>query len=461
MFNNLSLKIGLLFLVFIFIIESFLFFILYTNLVNTRVDEVMESLLARGNTHRDVLEDHFDTSTIDHVGIMESESEFIAIITDENGEIINSSDPVGEELRHIVVHSHHDKIPMKGKVVEDRWEDKKYVATDSPITINGEHKGHVFMFANTSYIKRIIDQLSDQFLVASLITIILTVITIFILSRFITNPLIKMKEATEQLSKGKHHVGLHAERNDELGELARSITKLSKDLKALKKERNEFLASISHELRTPLTYIKGYTDILNRPNLSKDQIDQYATIVQEEAKRLTTLVKDLFQLAKIDENKFPIRRKRVYLCDLLQDIGERKQFALKDKNITLHIDCKEHLIAFIDPERIQQVLINIIDNSQQHSAEDTQITLSAKQKDHYIIITITDEGVGIPKDQLPYVFDRLYRVEKSRSRQGGGTGLGLAIAKEIVESHGGEIEIQSELRKGTTVILKIPWGVKI
>src|SRR5699024_11681149 len=108
-------------------------------------DEVMERLLALGNTHRDVLDDNIDTSTIDHVRIMESESEFIAIITDENGEIINSSDPVGEELRHIVVHSHHDKIPMKGKVVEDRWEDKKYVATDSPITINGEHKGHVFI----------------------------------------------------------------------------------------------------------------------------------------------------------------------------------------------------------------------------------------------------------------------------------------------------------------------------
>src|SRR5699024_11456972 len=129
MFNNLSLKIGLLFLVFIFIIESFLFFILYTNLVNTRVDEVIESLLARGNTHRDVLEDHFDTSTIDHVGIMESESEFIVIITDENGEIINSSDPIGEELRHIVFHSHHDKILIKRKVVEDRWEDKKYITT--------------------------------------------------------------------------------------------------------------------------------------------------------------------------------------------------------------------------------------------------------------------------------------------------------------------------------------------
>src|SRR5699024_8348775 len=194
MFKKLSFKIGLLFFVFILIIESFLFFILYTNLANDRIEEVINSLLARGNTHRDVLEDHFDWYTLKHVGIMESASEFIVIITDEKGDIMISSDPVEKEMMDVVDHTNDEEIPTEGKIVEDRWNEGKYIATDSPITINGKHKGHVFMFAHTDYVKRTVDQLSNQFLIASVITVLLTIVTIFILSRLIAQPLIKMKE---------------------------------------------------------------------------------------------------------------------------------------------------------------------------------------------------------------------------------------------------------------------------
>ncbi|HLR41672.1 MAG TPA: HAMP domain-containing sensor histidine kinase [Pseudogracilibacillus sp.] len=455
MFNKLSFKIGLLFFVFILIIESILFFILYINLANDRIDEVMNSLLARGNTHRDVLEDHFDQPTLEHVGIMESASEFIVIITDEKGDIIISSDPVEDEMMDVVDHTNNDEIPTKGKIVEDRWNEGKYIATDSPITINGEHKGHVFMFANTNYVKRTVDQLSNQFMLASLITIALTIITIFILSRFIAQPLIKMKEATEQLSKGKHNVELHTDRKDELGELANSITRLSKDLKELKMARNEFLASISHELRTPLTYIKGYADIINRQDASENEIKEYADIIREETEQLTVLIKNLFDLAKIDQNNFLIRREKVAICEIIQNVVELIQPVLTEKNILVNVNCPNEITAFVDPERLQQVFINILDNAIKHSDESSQISLDVNQTAQYLNITITDHGEGIPRQDLPYIFDRLYRVEKSRSRQSGGSGLGLAITKEIIESHGGSIDIRSQPGMGTSVIIKL------
>jgi len=458
MFNKLSFKIGLLFFVFILIIESILFFILYINLANDRIDEVMNSLLARGNTHRDVLEEHFDQPTLEHVGIMESASEFIVVITDEKGDIIISSDPVEDDMMDVVDHANNDEIPIEGKIVEDRWNEGKYIATDSPITINGEHKGHVFMFANTNYVKRTVDQLSNQFILISLITIILTIITIFILSRFIAHPLIKMKEATEQLSKGKHNVELHTERKDELGELANSITKLSKDLEELKMSRNEFLASISHELRTPLTYIKGYADIINRQDTSKKEAEEYLEIIREETEQLTVLIKNLFELAKIDQNNFLIRREKTVLYELIQKVVERIQPVLTEQDIMVHVNCPNEIIAFIDPERFQQVFINILDNAKNHSDAGSQILLDVQQTAQHIIITTTDHGVGIPGEDLPYIFNRLYRVEKSRSRQSGGSGLGLAITKEIIESHGGSIEINSKRGKGTSVIIKLNRG---
>lgn len=459
MFNKVSLKIGLLFFIFIVIIESLLFFTLYVTLVNERVDEVMENLLARGNTHSEVLEGSYESATLEHVGMMESASDFIVVITDASGSIIVNSDPVEPEMIQMIEHTDYDSVPAEGEIVADQWKEESYIATDSPIVIDGEHIGHVFMFADTNHVKRTVQHLGDQFAVTGLATVLLTIITILILSRFITKPLIKMKEATKKLSRGESKVeGLHMERKDELGELARSITELSTDLERLKNERNEFLASISHELRTPLTYIKGYADIVSRPDISTEERKEYIGIIQEETDQLTVLIQDLFELAKMDKNQFVIEQKTVVLEELIRSIAELTRPVFVEKKVQLAVNCDSGIVAFIDPERLQQVLLNILDNAKKHSPAGAQVVLRATQNEHHIIITVQDEGEGIPEKDQPYVFDRLYRVEKSRSRESGGTGLGLAIAKEIVESHGGTIEVHSQSGKGTNIIIKLTRG---
>lgn len=240
MLNQLSLKIGLLFFVVIITVEIILFSILYTNLVNDRVDDVMGDLLARGNTHRDVLEENYTSSTLEHVAIMESESDFIVVITDRNGEVVTSSNPMEPEMTAVIGHTDDDQVPDEGVILESDWADEKYVATDSPIIMDGTHSGHVFMFADSDHIKEIISNLSRQFLIIGVITVILTIITVIVLSKVITQPLVRMKKATEELNRGNHEVELSTSRKDELGELATAITHLSKDLKRLKNERNEF-----------------------------------------------------------------------------------------------------------------------------------------------------------------------------------------------------------------------------
>src|SRR5690625_5450420 len=131
------------------------------------------------------------------------------------------------------------------------------------------------MFAQTSYVERVVEQLAKQFFITGIKTIILTIMKIFLLTRFIAQPLIKMKQATERLSKGNNKVSLNTERKDELGDLAKSVNKLAADLSKLKVERNEFLASIAHELRTPLTYIQGYADIINRKDTTEEEKAEY------------------------------------------------------------------------------------------------------------------------------------------------------------------------------------------
>lgn len=458
MLNKLALKIGLLFFVFIIIIESLLFLTLYFTFVDERVDEVMTNLLARGNTHSEVLEDSFDSATLNHVAVMESASDFIVIITDAAGNELAHSDSIEEEMRSVLEHTDFAQMPQEGIIVEDRWDEKEFIATDSPVTIDGEHRGHVFMFAETNHIKQIVSNLRNRFLLVGLIAIGLTVITIFLLSRLITLPLIRMKQATEQISKGNNQVKLTIDRNDELGELANAITTLSNDLDRLKNERNEFLASISHELRTPLTYIKGYADIASRPNVSEEEKNDYMGIIREETAHLTGLIQNLFELAQMDHNKFEINKEYVSLDTLLQSAADLVRPGFEEKKVALAIQCEPEITAFVDPKRIQQVLINVLDNARKHSPENTQVTLRAIREEQTIVVSIIDEGEGIPEKDLPFVFERLYRVDKSRSREFGGSGLGLTIAKEIVESHEGAITLKSEPGTGTIVRIELESG---
>ncbi|OED33160.1 two-component sensor histidine kinase [Planococcus maritimus] len=458
MLNKLALKIGLLFFVFIVSIELFLFSTLYVTFVNERVDEVMSNLLARGNTHSEVLEDSFNDTTLSHVAMMESSSDFIVIITDEAGEELTHSDQIEPEMREVLGHTDIEEVPEQGEILEDNWQDERFIATDSPITIGGEHQGHVLMFAETSQIKEMVERMRNQFILGGLISIVLTVITIFLLSRLITLPLIRIKKATEQLGKGQGGVALDIERNDELGELANAITRLSTDLDRLKQERNDFLASISHELRTPLTYMKGYADIASRPGLSEQERQEYLAIIREETGHLTVLIKQLFELAQLDHNQFSIQRELVPIDALCHTVASLVRPAFDEKNISFTVECEPGLTAWIDPARFQQVLLNILDNARKHSEPNTTVTLEARQDETSILISVIDQGEGIPQQDVPFVFDRLYRVDKSRSRQSGGSGLGLAIAKELVESHGGRISIASERDAGTTVTIQLERG---
>lgn len=454
--NQLSLKMGLLFFVVIVTVEFILFSILYTNLVNDRVDEVMGDLLARGNTHRDVLQENYTATTLDHVAIMESESDFIAVITDQEGSVITSSNAIASEINSVIDHTEEEPIPDEGAILESDWAAGKYVATDSPIIMDGTHIGHVFMFADSSHIKEIIGNLERQFLFIGLVTVILTIITVMVLSRVITQPLIRMKEATKALNGGTHEVVLSTDRKDELGQLATAITRLSQDLKRVKSERNEFLASISHELRTPLTYLKGYADIIGRENVPEEDRAKYIRIIQEETEHLSGLVQGLFELAKMDQNEFAIEKEEIVFDDLIKKVVERIYPAVEEGEIEFYYNCPDDVVIAVDRERIQQVLLNILDNAIKYTPRGNRVRLEVFEYDDEVLIVISDSGEGIAEEDLKYIFERLYRAEKSRSRSKGGSGLGLTIAKEIVTLHNGRMEVESNIGEGTRFKITLP-----
>jgi len=286
-------------------------------------------------------------------------------------------------------------------------------------------------------------------------SVIILFIIYAILSKFLTRPLIRMKEATEKLSEGKFNVSLPTGGSDELGELSLAIRKLASDLERMKKERNEFLASISHELGTPLTYLIGYLKVAMRKELTEQERYRYLMIIAEESTRMKDLVKNLMDLAKMDEMTFTVSKTYFSARQFTEDIHQLVSSSFKLKNLELNLKCIEDFQIHADPLRLEQVVLNLLDNALKYSNELTTVTLEVFKEKQTTVLSVSDEGIGIPPDEIELVFEKLFRIEKSRSRTFGGSGLGLAIVKELVEAHGGTIEVKSEFGKGSTFIIKI------
>lgn len=431
--------------------EVCLFFLLHQKIAHSRIAEELSALVTRGNNHRDVLETYYNDETIHHIALMEVKSDTEVVITNNQGEIIISSTDINNQM-HQLIKTEKKEMSRNGKIIENNWQDKPYIAAVTPFETDID-SGFVYMFKDTRQVKELMQQLNRHFLIAGIATAIVTAFIILILSRIIARPLIKMKEATKKLSKGNFSIQLENSSNDELGELADSIQSLANELNHLKTERNEFLASISHELRTPLTYIKGYADVAKKDHISMTDRVNYLNIITEEVTKLTTLVTELMELAQLDNNTFTIQKQWFPICDSLKKISTTILPSFQESGITLRMICPENYQILADPIRFEQILINLLDNARKYSPRGTITTVKVKKENADIKISIQDEGKGIPSKDLPFIFERFYRIDKSRSRELGGTGLGLSIVKELVDAHHWKIEIASEINKGSTITI--------
>ena len=218
--------------------------------------------------------------------------------------------------------------------------------------------------------------------------------------------------------------------------------------------RKEFVANVSHELKTPITTIKSYTETLLDSDLDKDSQRNFLKVIDRENSRMSRIVTDLLYLSNIDYNKDNVSLEAIDTYEFIAEAIESQSILIVQKNhkIELNIDMD---IKDIYAERngADQILTNIISNACKYTPENGKIVIDATNKDDLVEIKVADNGIGIPKEDLPRISERFYRVEKGRSRQMGGTGLGLSIASEMIKSFGGSLKIDSVFGEGTTVTL--------
>lgn len=252
----------------------------------------------------------------------------------------------------------------------------------------------------------------------------------------------------------------------EHGETMRGIMCLIHDVTGryeLDKSRREFVADVSHELRTPLTGIKGAVEtVLENPTLDEDTKNNFLEMAIEECDRMTRLVGDLLVLSRLDNKKTSWKIETFDAERFIEHIYDVMSVSAKERAQTLTMKCESDIPdVTADKEKLQQVIINIVSNAIKYTPKGGNVAITAKNSGEFFLISVSDNGIGIPKDDLPRIFERFYRVEKSRTSDAGGTGLGLAIAKEIIDAHGGDIKIDSEIGRGTHVDVFIPYKTKL
>jgi two-component system, OmpR family, phosphate regulon sensor histidine kinase PhoR len=229
------------------------------------------------------------------------------------------------------------------------------------------------------------------------------------------------------------------------------------ELKKLEQMRKDFVANVSHELKTPVTSIKGFTEtLLDGAMNNKETLEAFLSIILKESDRLQTLIQDLLELSKIEQQGFQLNIQELDLPALLTEVMPLLNTKAQNKDIKLElISPQEPLMIQGDFDRLKQVFINLIGNAITYTPEKGVVTVRVVDQSDHVTIHVKDSGVGIEKEEIPRIFERFYRVDRARSRNSGGTGLGLAIVKHLVEAHQGHISVKSDLGHGSEFIIEL------
>ncbi|MFK7845896.1 MAG: ATP-binding protein [Rhodothermales bacterium] len=349
----------------------------------------------------------------------------------------------------------------------------------APIEIMGESGCYLYIILGGQRYDSVAAMIKDSYIVrtASIgvgLSVLFTIILGMILFGFLSNPLRNMNAVVKAFEDGDLKQRVKTKSNDELGELGASFNQMAdtivSDMEKLQnadKLRRELIANISHDLRSPLASIQGYleTILIKQEDLSLEERTRYLTVGLKNTKRLNSLVGALFELSKLDAKQIEPHFERFSIAELVQDVVMQfKPLAEKhDVSISAELGNSPLPMVYADIALVERAISNLIDNAIRHTPAGGDVCIKPSNRDmSYVSVAVVDTGKGIPEEDVARIFDRFYRVEKSRTPSGeGGAGLGLAIAKRIFELHGSTLSVQSALNEGTTFKFMLPTSAEM
>jgi signal transduction histidine kinase len=320
-----------------------------------------------------------------------------------------------------------------------------------PISINNERYALFIAFnykEEFAAIKRVI-------MVSLLLVLVVGSLLILLASRNIVKPIKKLTLAAKQMATGNFSVRLKSKNKDEVGELITTFNHMATELEKIDKMREDFVSNVSHEIQSPLTSIRGFTKAIRDDVVPKQNQKEYLDIIYQETERLSRLSENLLRLASLDSEHHPYHPVLYRLDEQVRRSVLATEPLWKQKNLQLHLDLKKQEV-FADQDLLEEVWLNLITNAIKYSHYGGLITITMKKANNEIVVSVRDTGKGIPKEFIPNLFDRFYKVDKARRSSVAGNGLGLSIVKRILSIHQFSIAVSSEEGNGSIFKVRIP-----
>jgi signal transduction histidine kinase len=323
------------------------------------------------------------------------------------------------------------------------------------VPIHGVHRakgGAVMLIVRVTDVHPSIQSLAF-FLLLALGTALLVWLLIGVYFTYsLSQPLLQIMQATRQMAAGDYGVRVHGRGQGEIARLAASFNTMAERVQQANQVLKDFVANVSHDLRTPLTMITGYSQALLDGTAGPDESEGAAAVIHDEALKMQRLVEDLLQLTRLESGLMSLHRQPVTLRPFVEQLVDRVQQVKGTAGVDIRNEVLETVPPVdIDPVQMERALRNLVDNALQHTPPGGTVTIRAEQvRRGWVEIAVSDTGQGIAPQDLPRVFERFYRSDRSRGRERGNAGLGLAIVREIVEAHGGSIAVESEPGKGAS-----------
>lgn len=326
----------------------------------------------------------------------------------------------------------------------------------APITSDFKVNGYVVIHMPMNTIRLSADSLLNISYILLGIMILLSMIILFFFTEMVYIPLRKITHATEQYAGGNMHYEFQVDSDDEIGYLAASLSFMANEIAKSEDNQKKFVANVSHDFRSPLTSIKGYLEAMLDGTIPPEMHEKYLQIVLNETERLTKLTNELLQLNNLNTKGMVLHRSDFDINQVIRNTAAAFEGICKNKMVGINLVLTgDYLTVNADLDKIQQVLYNLLDNAIKFSHNDSIIKIETTEKSNKVLVSVKDHGIGIPKDSLKLIWDRFYKTDLSRGKDKKGTGLGLSIVKEIIHSHGENINVISTEGVGTEFIFTI------
>ncbi len=381
------------------------------------------------------------------------------IINPSGRMILDSSAPL--DLENEIVIENFDPTITEGSyyTIGDFFHtfEDKMLSVFAPITSEYKVKGYVVIHYSMGSIQAEANKLLNISYVMLIILFLLSLIILIFFTEIVYIPLRKITEATEQYASGNMHYEFTVESEDEIGYLAATLSYMASEIARSEDDQKKFVANVSHDFRSPLTSIKGYLEAMMDGTIPPEMYEKYLTILLNETERLSKLTNSLLTLNNLNTKGIMLNKTDFDINKTIRDVAATFEGTCRSKTIAIELVLTgDEMYVVADIDKIQQVLYNLLDNAIKFSHHDSIIKLETSEKHNKVFISVKDSGIGIPKDDLKLIWNRFYKSDLSRGKDKKGTGLGLSITKEIIRSHGENINVISTEGVGTEFIFSLP-----